>query len=263
MAGSRASAAILVVVHHFALSQAERGAARQAGLLASAVFQREVVAKDVRAPVSGERRKQLDSLLRAYGLEKDVTGLSLVRHDGLVTYSTDHTLIGTKASAALASEAAAGTIVSTISSSRADGGGKALATYAPVGPTAARGAALITQSYEPIAAAARSLQLRVNGAVVLSALAFPSTGSWATWREVTAAVTLNAGANTIRVDGLTRHGAPLAGLTYALQGIRVSDPIGPIASDPDAVDADYTWKQFETDYYAGLVLDTPLADVFW
>jgi hypothetical protein len=82
-------------------------------------------------------------------------------------------------------------------------------------------------------------------------------------KTATATTFLSAGAYTIRVDGLTRHGAPLAGLTYALQGIRVSDPIGPIASDPDAVDADYTWKQFETDYYAGLVLDTPLADVFW
>jgi hypothetical protein len=62
-------------------------------------------------------------------------------------------------------------------------------------------------------AGTRSLQLRVNGAVVLSALAFPSTGSWATWREVTAAVTLNAGANTIRLTATGSSGPNVDALT--------------------------------------------------
>ena len=166
-----ASAAILVVVHHFALSQAERGAAQHAGLLASAVFQREVGAEDVGAPVPPSRRRQLDSLLRSYGLEKGIVALSLVRRDGIITYSTDHRLIGTTASAPLAAEATAGTIVSSVSSSSTRAGdenGRTLETYAPVGPNSARGAALIAQSYEPIENAARSLQLRVG--IVLEAL---------------------------------------------------------------------------------------------
>ncbi|MBM2823274.1 MAG: Diguanylate kinase [Thermoleophilia bacterium] len=166
-----ASALILVVVHHFALSQAERAATRQAGLMASAVLQHEVTRGDVEAPVPASRRKQLDALVRTYGLAEGIVGLSLVRRDGLVTYSTDHRTIGTIASRQLASEAAAGTIVSKVSASdpSASGGdGKTLETYAPVGPDAKSGAALIAQSYEAIEDSARSLQLRVG--VVLEAL---------------------------------------------------------------------------------------------
>jgi hypothetical protein len=166
-----ASALILIVVHHFALSQAERAATRQAGLLASTVFQREVGRGDVEAPVTMSRRKELDALLRTYVLAEDIVGLSLVRGDGLVTYSTDHRAIGTIASGELASEAAAGTILSRVSASgtastKTDG--KTLETYAPVGPDANVGAALIAQSYEPIAGSARALQLRVGA--VLEAL---------------------------------------------------------------------------------------------
>jgi diguanylate cyclase (GGDEF)-like protein len=165
-----ASAVILVVVHHFALSQAEHSAARQAGLMASAVFQREVAADDLKAPVSPGRRKQLDMLLRAYGLDRGIVALSLVRRDGVVTYSTDHRLIGTTASAPLAAEAATGTIVSGVSTGATSGSAnrKTLETYAPVGPNRAGGAALIAQSYEQIETAARSLQLRVG--IVLEAL---------------------------------------------------------------------------------------------
>jgi diguanylate cyclase (GGDEF)-like protein len=166
-----ASAVILVVVHHFALSQAERGAARHAGLMASAVFQRAVDAKDLKSPVSPGRRQQLDAVLRAYGIDRGIVALSLVRRDGVVTYSTDHRLIGTTASATLATEAAAGTIVSSTSAAgpvSARKSGKTLETYAPVGPRSFGGAALIAQSYEQIASEARSLQLRVG--IVLEAL---------------------------------------------------------------------------------------------
>jgi diguanylate cyclase (GGDEF)-like protein len=166
-----ASAVILVVVHHFALSQAERGAARHAGLMASAVFQRAVDAKDLKSPVSPGRRQQLDAVLRAYGIDTGIVALSLVRRDGVVTYSTDHRLIGTTASATLATEAAAGTIVSSTSAAgpvSARKSGKTLETYAPVGPRSFGGAALIAQSYQQIASEARSLQLRVG--IVLEAL---------------------------------------------------------------------------------------------
>jgi diguanylate cyclase (GGDEF)-like protein len=162
-----ASALILIVVHHFALSQAERASTRQAGLVASAVLQREVRGGDLQRQVSTGRREQLDVLLRTHGLSGDVTGLSLVRRDGLVTYSTDHRLIGTIASGQLASEASAGTIVSIVASSGEEHG-KVLETYAPVGPRTRSGAALIAQSYAPIERSARALQLRVGA--VLEAL---------------------------------------------------------------------------------------------
>ena len=161
-----ASALILVVVHHFALSQAERAATRQAGLVASALLQREVRPSDLARQVSPARREQLDALFATYVVAEDTLGISLVRRDGLVTYSTDHRAIGTSVSGALASEAAAGTIASRVSTAGAAGSperGKSLETYAPVGPNVHMGSALITQSYAPIDHAARSAQIRIGG----------------------------------------------------------------------------------------------------
>ena len=166
-----ASAVILVVVHHFALRQSERAATHHAGLLASALLQREVTARDFDRRVSPARRSELDALFRTYVRAEDVVGISLVRSDGLVTYSTDHPSIGTIASRTLAAEAATGTIVSrqrASGTSLGGGGEKTLETYAPVSPAASPGAALVAQSYEPIEGAARSAQLRVGA--VLEAL---------------------------------------------------------------------------------------------
>ena len=176
-----ASAAILIVVHHFALSQAERAATRHAGLVASSVLQNQVTPKDLERPVPKGRRHELDALLRMHGVTKDIVVLSLVRRDGLVTYSTVHGAIGTTAAGALAAEAATGTIVSRVSATGSGGvatAGKTLETYAPVGPNTKGGAALIGQSYEPIESSARALQLRVGAVlegllIVLFALLVP------------------------------------------------------------------------------------------
>lgn len=160
-----ASAVILVVVHHFAISEAERSATRQASLVASTLLQREVKLSDLARPVSVERRRQLDAVIGALLVSDDTLGVSLVRKDGRVTYSTDRRTIGMVVPARLASEAAAGTIVSVGSRARgidADPGPKTLETYAPVRPGAAGGAALIVQSYAPIERAARAAQLRVG-----------------------------------------------------------------------------------------------------
>jgi diguanylate cyclase (GGDEF)-like protein len=176
-----ASAVILIVVHHFALKQAERAATRHAGLVASTVLQREVTQGDLEQPVSAGRRLELDALLETYGVAEDIDQLSLVRRDGLVTYSSVHESIGTTMSGSLAAEAATGTIVSSVSAPRASDGassGRTLETYAPVGPDTSGGAALIAQSYGPIESSARALQLRVGAVlegllIVLFALLVP------------------------------------------------------------------------------------------
>lgn len=164
------SAVILLVVHHFALTQAERAASRHAGLIASALLQREVSQGDLERLVSADRRRELDAIFSKYVLADDVTAISLVRRDGLITYSTDHGLIGSIGAGALASEASRGTIISRVASTRTVDGAdsKSLETFAPVGPGAREGAAYIEQSYSPIEDAARAAQLRVG--VVLEAL---------------------------------------------------------------------------------------------
>jgi diguanylate cyclase (GGDEF)-like protein len=164
-----ASAAILLVIHEFARSEAQRSATRQAGVLASALMQREVHASDLEGVVSAERRQELDSLFVDHIVADGTLGIALVTRSGLVTYSSDHALIGTRVPVALPTEAADGTIVSRVATSgEAGSGDKTLETYAPVGPNVKSGSALIVQSFAPIERAARSAQLKIG--VVLEGL---------------------------------------------------------------------------------------------
>ena len=166
-----ASALILVVVYHFAISQAERAATRQASLLASTLLQHEIEPSDLERRVSRARHAELDAVFRSLSMSPGMLGVSLVRRDGLVTYSTVQRVPGNAVSPALAAEAAAGTVVSRVGSlSSGDEARrtKALETFAPVRPGKARGAAVIFQSYDPIHDAARDAQLRVGA--VLEAL---------------------------------------------------------------------------------------------
>jgi diguanylate cyclase (GGDEF)-like protein len=158
---------ILVVVRSFAVTQAERAATRQASLVATTLLRTEVTADDFRDTVPSERQRELDQLFRDHLVPNDTLGVSLVRRDGRVTYSTDHELIGTTGHGPLATEAAAGTIVSRTSNGRAAGataGTKVLETFTPVGGAASdRGAAAIVQPYEPIERDAQSALLWVGG----------------------------------------------------------------------------------------------------
>ncbi len=162
-----AAALILVVVRSFTVTQAERAATRQASLVASTLLRTEVAAGDFGGPVSEARRRELDTLFRTHLVAHETLGVSLVRPDGLVTYSTDHELIGTSGAAPLAAEAATGMIVSRTSSARTAGaaaGTKVLETFTPVGGAAGeRGAASIVQSYEPIERDAQNALLWVGG----------------------------------------------------------------------------------------------------
>jgi diguanylate cyclase (GGDEF)-like protein len=166
-----ASALILVVVHRFAVSEAERAATRHASVVASSLLQHEVEPGDLARPVSPERRRQLDALFRPLLRSGDILGVALVHRNGAVTYATDRRAIGTAVSRERAAAAASGTIVSATGHEHdpdGEDGAKTLETYAPVRPGAAQGAALIVQSYAPVQGAARSAQTRVGG--VLEAL---------------------------------------------------------------------------------------------
>ena len=52
----------------------------------------------------------------------------------------------------------------------------------------------------------RPADLRINGTVVQSAVAFNGTGAWTTWSDVIVTKTLNAGNNTIRLTATTAAG---------------------------------------------------------
>ena len=148
------------------MTQAEQAATKQASLVAKTVLSTEVEPSDFAGRVSPARQRELDELFESHVVSNDTLGVSLVRRDGLVTYSTDHALIGSVGHGPLAAEAADGIIVSRTSSERTAGalaGTKVLETFTPVGARGGRGAATIVQSYEPIERDAQNSLFWVGG----------------------------------------------------------------------------------------------------
>jgi hexosaminidase len=54
----------------------------------------------------------------------------------------------------------------------------------------------------------RPMDIRVNGVVVATGVAFGGTGNWDTWQNRTLTLTLNAGVNTVRATATTANGGP-------------------------------------------------------
>jgi diguanylate cyclase (GGDEF)-like protein len=161
-----ASALILVIVRVHATGQAERAAIGHAELVASTLVEGEITSNDVGEPVSRARRAELDAVFREEVLGSGVVAVSILRGDGLVTYSTDEHRIGALAGRPLPADARGSAIVSAISEpTPGDTAEKTLETVAPLGHGSRRGALVIEQGYGPIEDAARAAQLRV-GAVL-------------------------------------------------------------------------------------------------
>jgi hypothetical protein len=72
---------------------------------------------------------------------------------------------------------------------------------------ASAGTATLTFRYANGSTSSRPMTVTVNG-VAAGTLDFPPTGSWDTWANATATVTLAAGANTIRATATTTNGGP-------------------------------------------------------
>ncbi len=163
-----AAAAILLTTRHLHTAQAERSAAQQARLLTHSVLAPELTAGDFSAPVTGTRRNELDQLFRQRVFaSRAAVAVTLVRADGLVTYSTDHARIGQLHVAdARIGEALDDTVTSQIvrEPEGSDGASaKLLRSYVPVALGAERRVALVDQDYESIAAAAEKAFLPVAG----------------------------------------------------------------------------------------------------
>jgi diguanylate cyclase (GGDEF)-like protein len=173
-------AAILVFTRHLNTIQAEETAAKHAQLVAEDVLADRLRPSDFAQPTSPRRREDLDGLFKRKLLRPGTVLVSLSRADQVVTYSTDHSLIGRRvASATRTNEALHGTVTSEVTTIPIDTGSlKVLRTYVPVTVGTSRGVVAIHQDYGPIHAAARAALLPVAGilevvVVLLFALLLP------------------------------------------------------------------------------------------
>jgi diguanylate cyclase (GGDEF)-like protein len=169
-----AAGAVLLIIRHVNTVQAERAATSQARVVASSLLSGALTAPDFDEPVSGARLGELDELFETRVLENGVLLVNLYSPEGVVTYSTDHRLIGTRApEPAHIEEALAGTVRGD-QTALADEGNreaiKALRTYAPVAVAEGGGVVAIFQDYGPIAEAAEAAFLPVAGIFELALL---------------------------------------------------------------------------------------------
>jgi diguanylate cyclase len=131
-------------------------------VLAGSVLRDSLRASDFRRTVARDRRSELDSLFEDRVLSEGVLLVNLYAANGLVTYSTDHRLIGTRAGdRAHIEEALAGTVRGDVT--KLADGPKALRTYAPVAVRGGTGVVALYQDYGPIARAAQSTFVPVAG----------------------------------------------------------------------------------------------------
>ncbi len=171
-------AAILVFTRHLNTVQAERTAAKHAQFVAEDVLADQLRASDFERPVAPTRRDGLDRLFRRRVLRPGTVLVTLSRPDRLVTYSTDHNLIGrTVVTASRTKEVLRGTVTSDVASisDTGLGGGrlKVLRSYVPITVGRSRGVVAIHQDYGPIQKAARAALLPVAGILeVVLALLF-------------------------------------------------------------------------------------------
>jgi diguanylate cyclase (GGDEF)-like protein len=162
------AAAILLFTRHLHTVQAEQAAAHQAELLAETILADKLEPSDFSRPVPPSRRKELDAFFGRKALLRGTVLVKLSRPDRVVTYSTDHTLIGRRrGEAERTKEILAGTLTSDVTSiadPQEAGRLKVLRTYVPL---SRRGLVGIYQDYAPIESAAQSAFLPVAGILEL------------------------------------------------------------------------------------------------
>jgi diguanylate cyclase (GGDEF)-like protein len=151
-----AAASILLYVRHTERGRAERAATREARLVADTLLADRLIEDDFMQTVEGARREGLDRLFAQRVLVDDATDVQLVDPRGVITYSTDHSRIGTiTPDLELVHKALGGVVVSTVTTD--DGGGDVLRAYAAVQPSTIRqaGVFVLSRDYAVVAEAAR------------------------------------------------------------------------------------------------------------
>lgn len=84
----------------------------------------------------------------------------------------------------------------------------------------AAGQFLLQFRYANGAATDRPLKIEVNGSVAATSLAFSPTGAWTTWSLSSAKVSLNAGANKVRITTITSEGPNVDHLTVTIMSCK-------------------------------------------
>jgi diguanylate cyclase (GGDEF)-like protein len=173
--------AIIVLTRHLNTIEAERTAAKHAQFLGQEILPDRLKASDFARPVSPARRAVLDRIFVQKVLLPGTLLVTLSRSDRVITYSTNHNLIGRRAaSASRTKQALGGTVTSEVTSIPGEKGGslKVLRSYVPLTVGRSKGVVAIHQDYGPIEKSARAALLPVAGIleivmVLLFALLLP------------------------------------------------------------------------------------------
>ena len=164
-------AAIIIFTRHLNTLQAERTAAKHAQFVGQEILSHRLNQSDLARPVTPARRAQLDRIFQRRMLRQGTVLVTLSRADSVVTYSTDHNLIGRKAaSAPRTKQALEGTVTSEVASLEGVNEGtrlKVLRSYVPLSVGRSKGVVAIHQDYGPIERAARAALLPVAGILEL------------------------------------------------------------------------------------------------
>jgi signal transduction histidine kinase len=172
-----AAGAILWLFHQNALDRAQREAAARARALAYTTLPDTLVPSDLERPVSPSRRAALDEVVvrRVLVEGAGLLRVNLVSPEGTVTYSSEHSLIGTKAGDAdRLAKAMRGAPVFRVTRLGAEGP-RTLAAYVPVrlsGGVRPSGVVQVYGDYTPVAreVAAAVKEVAIVLAAVLLAL---------------------------------------------------------------------------------------------
>lgn len=158
-----AAVVIVASVRHDTMQRAERNAVAETRLVARAVVPQVLGPTDFRAPIVSKHRRWLDMVFAKEVLAGGAVRVKLYSPAGLVTYSTNHTQIGTPTDdPAEIAQVMKGKPKSDISRLGVEGGGgpnqKVIESYVPVSFGAAKpvGVLEIYEDYAPVAGAVRS-----------------------------------------------------------------------------------------------------------
>ena len=190
-----AAGALLWFVDERATAQAESQAAARAHFLADILLRDRLTRADFARPVDERRRDRLDVLFMRAVQRHEIKRLSLIAPNGLITYSTDHRLIGEQPRVGSPNVAAAfaGHEIRAVDTTEIEGRRvKVFETYLPVhsrgGNAAPLGVFELYQDYErAVADDARNTVLPVGGFLLLALIVLCAT-LVPILRRVTAAV---------------------------------------------------------------------------